>query len=275
MMVDPHLVPRDALRGRRIAISVSESADLARLGLSPLHLELTVAELTRAIVLAGGIAVYGGKIDVGFTQIVREEAERYATDHVVFEHYVPFTEHANLSRAELQAYVGRLGVHSEVHLIDAVGVAAPVSGANQPGFVRAEVEPSTVLTTARTLIAEVCDGRVIVGGRLSDYLGAIPGVVEEAVLTLGAGKPLYVAGGFGGAAAFVGRHQTPDLYDWLPEGMPQGAEALVDEAAFSRLRGTRGAQGLDDDDARLFASSNRPSDIATLAILGLSRLLGR
>ena len=272
MTHDPQLVPRDALRGCRIAISVSESADLSRLGLSPLHLDLTIAELTRAIVLAGGIAVYGGKIDVGFTQIVREEAERYATDHIVFEHYVPYTEHADLPLAELQAYVGRLGVHSVVHLIDAAGVDAPVTGADQPGFARAVIEPAVALTTARTLIARVCDSRVIVGGRLSEYVGAMPGVIEEAALTLREGKPLYVAGGFGGAAAFVGRQQTPDLYRWLPDGMPQGGDRAFNDAVLDDLRGTSGAQELEDEEALRLASSNRPSDIATLTILGLSRL---
>lgn len=273
MTHDPQLVPREALRGRRIAISVSESADLARLGLDALHLDLTIAELTRAIVLAGGTVVYGGRIDVGFTRIVREEAERYASDHVVFEHYVPYIEHADLPHVDLQGYVERLGAHSVVHFIDAEGVAAPVSQVDRPDFARAVVEPGVTLTAARTLIAEVCESRVIVGGRLSGYAGAMPGVVEEAALTLEAGKPLYTAGGFGGAAAFVGGHQAPDLYRWLPEGMPQDVDFVADDTVLDKLRGTSGAQGLDDDEARRLASSNRPSDIATLTILGLSRLM--
>jgi hypothetical protein len=275
MIDDPQLVPRDALRERRVAISVSESSDLARLGLHPLHLDLTIAELTRAIVLAGGIVVYGGRIDVGFTRIVREEAERYASDHVVFEHYVPYTEHAEVSQDDLQAYADRLGVHSAVYLVDAAGNPASVSRASRPDFARASVEQAAGLTTARTLLASVCDSRVIVGGRLSGYAGTMPGVVEEAVLTLERGKPLYVAGGFGGAAAFVGRHQAPDLYQWLPEGMPQNVDFIADNSVLDVLRGTSGAQELDSDEALRLASSNRPSDIATLTILGLSRLASR
>ena len=272
MTPDPQLVPRDALRDRNIAISVSESADLARLGLDTFHLELAIAELTRAIVLAGGTVVYGGRIDVGFTRIVREEAEQYGSDHVVFEHYVPYSEHVDIPHADLLAYAERLGAHSTVHLIDAQGATTPVSFANQPGFARGPVEPAVALTTARTLVAGVCDSRVIVGGRLSGYAGAMPGVVEEAVITVRDGKPLYVAGGFGGAAAFVGRRQAPDLYRWLPEGMPQDAESVADGMVTDVLRGTIGAPGLDVAEALRLASSNRPSDIATLTVLGLSRL---
>lgn len=51
---EPELVARDALRGITVGISVSDSADLSRLGLTPAHCELAVAELARAIFLAGG-----------------------------------------------------------------------------------------------------------------------------------------------------------------------------------------------------------------------------
>ena len=59
-------------------------------------------------------------------------------------------------------------------------------------------------------MAKRTDARVVLGGaavpRLVDptgYGGRYPGVVEEAWRTLEAGKPLYVVGGFGGAAGLV------------------------------------------------------------------------
>jgi len=36
-------------------------------------------------------------------------------------------------------------------------------------------------------------------------IGRMPGVAEEVILTLAMRKPVYIAGGFGGAAADVGR----------------------------------------------------------------------
>jgi hypothetical protein len=48
-------------------------------------------------------------------------------------------------------------------------------------------------------MAKESDARVLVGGKQKGYLGYVPGIVEEAYYTLSAGKPIYLAGGFGGA----------------------------------------------------------------------------
>jgi hypothetical protein len=45
------------------------------------------------------------------------------------------------------------------------------------------------------------DTSVCCGGKTAKYQDRLPGVIEEAMLTLEARKPLYVLGGFGGAAA--------------------------------------------------------------------------
>jgi hypothetical protein len=41
------------------------------------------------------------------------------------------------------------------------------------------------------------------GGKLNGYVGLLPGVAEEALITLQANKPLYLLGGFGGATRAV------------------------------------------------------------------------
>ena len=42
--------------------------------------------------------------------------------------------------------------------------------------------------------------RVILGGKVQGYRGFLPGIFEEALVTLESGAPLYLLGGFGGAA---------------------------------------------------------------------------
>ena len=70
-MSEPTLISRDALSGKKVALSVSESADLARLGLTEQHCRLVVAEVGRAIMLAGGTVVYGGHLNPGgYTEIL-------------------------------------------------------------------------------------------------------------------------------------------------------------------------------------------------------------
>jgi hypothetical protein len=57
----------------------------------------------------------------------------------------------------------------------------------------------------RALITGLADAHLVFGGRDSGSLGRFPGIAEEVMLSLGSGKPLYVCGGFGGAAHAVGQ----------------------------------------------------------------------
>lgn len=271
MVSDPELVPRNALKGKRIALSVSESSDLARLGLYSAHLELAVAELTRAIVLAGGTVVYGGRIDWGFTSIVLDETERYGSLGA-FEHYVPYSEHSGVAHSDLDAYARGLSVKARVQLIDASGVAREVADVSAASFARGDVDTSDALTSMRKVTSDVSDARVVLGGKVVGFGGAAPGVAEEAALTATLGKPLYIAGGFGGAATLVGRIAHPDLYTWLPGELPAGVATEV-EASVSDLLPSRFVEdGLTSSERALLAQTNRPADVATLSILGLSKL---
>ena len=47
------------------------------------------------------------------------------------------------------------------------------------------------------------NARVILGGRTSGFNGFIPGVIEEFIQSAMAGHPIYLLGGFGGAASII------------------------------------------------------------------------
>jgi len=57
------------------------------------------------------------------------------------------------------------------------------------------------LTALRTRISKDEHGRMIIGGKRTDFQGVMPGVLQEAILSIKNNQPLYVAGGFGGIAA--------------------------------------------------------------------------
>jgi hypothetical protein len=69
--------------------------------------------------------------------------------------------------------------------------------------------------------------RVVVGGKLAQFSGFMPGVFEEVRLALEAGQPTYILGGFGGAAAaladaLTGAAPRPELtYDGLARASPE------------------------------------------------------
>ena len=55
--------------------------------------------------------------------------------------------------------------------------------------------------------------RVCLGGQMEDYEGSEPGVMEEARLALAYKKPLYLMGGFGGAARRFGKSDAEPYWD--------------------------------------------------------------
>jgi hypothetical protein len=55
----------------------------------------------------------------------------------------------------------------------------------------------------REKMASDSDARIILGGKQSNFLGYVPGIVEEAYYSLDAKKPLYLLGGFGGATKSI------------------------------------------------------------------------
>jgi SLOG cluster2 len=77
--------------------------------------------------------------------------------------------------------------------------------------------------------------RILLGGKVDGYAGFLPGIFEEALTTWKAAKPVYILGGFGGAAeilanAILGRESdlAPELTrDWHKQRNPTLA-ALLD-----------------------------------------------
>lgn len=273
-MTDPVLVPRDALAGATVGLSVSESADLARLGLRPSHCRLAVVELARAVLLAGGTIVYGGDLRPGgFTTLLLDEVRSYAHGRGALLVCLSADAHHGLTDAQADDVDRRLGADARLVLVDAEGL--PVQPGDRPAG-GDPPDPARALTALRRHMTAIADARVVVGGRLTGYKGSAPGVVEEAVLAADARRPIYAAGGFGGAALSVARALGADPDGWASPGLPAGADDEGARQALDALAETisaRGAtpDGLGDDQRRALAATHRPGEIASLAVLGLSR----
>lgn len=271
-MSDPTLVPRDALHGVRVGISVSESADLGRLGLTPQHCELAVAELARSIMIAGGTVVYGGRlVPLGFTDILLDEVRRFREDREALIICLAETEHRKLRDDELIDRQRELTSSAEIVCLDEEG--NQVDPGHRPKPTK-PVDASRALTAMRRYMTSNSHARVLVGGRLRGYEGQMPGVVEEALLSTSEALPLYVAGGFGGASAAVAFELGRSDRDWVPKGIPDGADEVSDAlAAVAEAEKKAGVapDGLEPEQRRQLAATHRPADIATLVISGLAR----
>ena len=142
-------------------------------------------------------------------------------------------------------------------------------------------ERARSLTGMRRYVSKACSGRVLLGGKLRDYQGTLPGLIEEALLALQQGTPLFLAGGFGGASLEVLRAMEPAVAEWLPvrEGVTweptrEVQDALTQIHFLWASEGRREKQEtmLSRTSMRQLAATYRPSEIATLVGQALVRL---
>ena len=64
----------------------------------------------------------------------------------------------------------------------------------------------------------------------------MPGVIEETITAVEASQPLYVASGFGGAAALAAQALEIDDLGWAPDGFPARPEDSRIDDSLRRLR---------------------------------------
>lgn len=279
---DPHLIPKDALDGITVGISVSDSADLHRLGLTDRHLELAVGEITRAVLIAGGMVMYGGRLQPsGFTQQLMNEVQRFATTRHALTLCVALPEHIQMDNHELQKIDASLGTAGRLITLDGDGNPIRWQERSQPQHPLTDEQRIAAYSGLRRYMAGATTGRIVIGGQLRNYKGAMPGVIEEVLFSIESDQPVYLAGGFGGAAAAIARRLDAGSFEWFPEALPAGAtDALVQEAldqlaAAATTRGwTVGADGLTSERRKLLWASHRPGEVASLAVLGLAAQTG-
>ena len=218
-----------ALVNQLVAISVSDSPDLARLGLLDRSLRQTVSALATRLVQHGARIVYGGNLDQkGFTyQLYPTIAQAYATaalrsGHPPFVHYV--AAYLAQDPLEVAAHLKAVGSFAEVRLVNVDrGVTKIVTKGNElvcsppagekrrlkeldalPAFVadlpRRSGGQAPDLDAMRIAMEDDVTARIIIGGQVTGYAGNRPGILHEALLALERNHPVFPLGGFGGAA---------------------------------------------------------------------------
>ena len=274
------LLPKDALRGICLGISVSESPDLLRLGLLETHIRLTLAEIARCVLVSGGQLAYGGHLEPdGYTTFLVHELERYSRRDRPLRIFLAWSEHRKLALSALESERRRLGLHGEIICLDTAGNPVdPAAGRNEASPARDDPEAvSQSLTALRRYMVENTHARVLIGGRREGFQGSMPGLLEEALLALEQGGAVYFAGGFGGVTLDIVSSLGIDVEEWLPlidtpapdERLARGMERLITTAATTGKSSLQ--NGLSTEENRYLAACHRPSEIATLVCLGLGR----
>ena len=190
-----------------VGVSVSESPDLQALGLSDGHLRDAMAEIALQVLASGTSLAYGGDLrQHGFTEFLAEMVGRYR-DHprhggtIVVTDYLAWPVHIRMTSDELATFSAE---HEPAVRLVFLGLDGTRLAQEQrlklPAHEPNEDEWTKGLTVMRTAMRGDIQARIVLGGRVEGYKGAMPGIAEETCLSLEAGQPVFVLGGFGGCA---------------------------------------------------------------------------
>lgn len=255
-----------------VSISISDSPDLEVLGLSDVHLRDAMVEVARHLLVAGSRLLYGGDLRTGgFTELLFELVARYGPDvddghEAIITNFLAWPVHKAWSKATFDEWARDIQPFGEILCLDLNGkVMSPEQrAALSPSEPRPNEWP-VGLTSMRHKMNEMCDARVLLGGRVTDFRGTMPGIGEEALFALAASKPVFLIGGFGGCTrdiaetlGLIQTRQTVQQLDWRgrsqfsafgPENLNNGLSseenttlaktAHVDEAITLLVRGIR------------------------------------
>jgi hypothetical protein len=312
------LAREQPLDGKLIALSMSESTDIQRHGLDAIHLETTMLELSRYLLIKGATLAYGGHLGgPGYTrmlfELVRTHNQREGVEpfeRIVNHRGWPLPRLSDDQLAEVK-WVSR--VQQLPRPADIDERLHPDLTA-EPQFFRGDRSPEHRFAWARGMTAmrefqadaaasKVC-ARIVLGGTFGPtvkigedgsreekwYSSRIPGVLEEVLLSVRAGQPVFLIGGFGGVAGLVidllsGTDRQEATWDFQKQA-PFAAEMRAlyeargldwwdypDMVQFLREKGVAGINRLlsEEEHRELFETIDSVRMIE-LVLLGLSRL---
>ncbi|MBB6487932.1 hypothetical protein [Rhizobium lusitanum] len=261
---------QELLDNRTIAVSTSESPDMAELGLDDEHLRDAMAEIARHTLALGAKLVYGGDLRVGgFSNLLFELAARYRRDTIGDDklgvtNYLAWPIHIAKAPQELDQAATDLQGTAELRLLDIDGKEIGLEERHKlPSHPPTDLEWVKGLSAMRhTMLAET-DARIILGGKVNEYKGDMPGIAEEALYSLQGKQPLYIMGGFGGCARDVaeaiGVLEAKSIRDW------PGRER------FSAFNGKALRNGLSSEENRVLATTPYVDQAMVLILRGLRK----
>lgn len=256
------------LSGRTVALSVSSPEDMAERGMGAEHFNDAFGEITRQLLALGARLMYGGDLRAGgITRMLFELGARYfppsvrGADHVpAIVDVIPYYAHAELRMEDLRSWEAEFAGVGQLLFMSRGGDRVWSLRERPENLVPTRREGwADSLTAMRAYVTSACDARVVIGGKTANYLGRISGIEEEAFSSLSERKPLFVVGGFGGAARPIAR----SLAAGEPVRLPDGQVAVVE------------SNGLLPAELQRLSASPHIDEIVVLIMRGLQRLFAR
>lgn len=198
------------LKGKKVAISVSESDDFESLGLGQAILRDLTVELSRHILIAKGRMVYGGDLRrEGYTELFKDLSYQYGqfektdSSHVYFDNYLAWPITTKLTDDIVADYA-----HNRVNLVKVAHAAECEGVVNLTEFLPPVGDSNLYLwgqslTKMRETMESAVSARIIVGGRTRGFKGKMAGLLEEFKIAKDNHHPIYLVGGFGGISGML------------------------------------------------------------------------
>ena len=256
-----------------VALSTSESPDMAVFGLSEGHLREAVAEFTIYLLSSGMNLAYGGDLrSGGFTKLLFELVRRYRQPEettIRVTDYLAWPVHISMAVPDLNALDAELRGFVQLILMGHEGGRISLEDRKTlPSREPSDDEWSVGLTSMRRMMRDETDARIVLGGRVEDYKGDMPGIAEEALLSLESGQPTFLIGGFGGCTRDIA--ETIGLVDvWGGSRPPWVGRLRFDCYGPESLH-----NGLSPEENRILAHTSHIDLAVTLVMQGLHRLRG-
>jgi hypothetical protein len=265
------MMPDRFLEDWSIAVSISDSPDLTALGFAERHLCDVMVEVARHLIAAGATLVYGGDLRRhGYTELLFEVAARYhkaAGGRPCFTNVLPWPVHIGIAPQELVRRAQELGEHGRLVRLAPDGSDLP-EVADVPPRPAEDAEWGPALSAMRRRLAAETRASIVLGGAVQGYRGRMPGIAEETLLALEAGRPVYLLGGFGGC--------TGDIC--VEMGLAEGGRARRPwemRNLFSHTSAESLRNGLTPDENRRLARTAHTDELVVLILRGLHHVAGR
>jgi len=251
------------LYDKQIGISISNNEELGQLGFSDIHLRDTTIEIVRQLLISGAVIVYGGDLrKEGYTELFSDLSRQYRSINeprkIHFINYFAYPIYCQITQEQESDFNAKRVKPEYVPPpedlnITSMNYIVPDSSENKYIW-------SKSLTYMRIRMIEKTNARIIMGGKVNNYLGKLPGVIEEALITIKQQKPLYLIGAMGGA--------TNQVINAL-KGMPfsfknDGYHTSNDYIDFKNYYSTKEGEGINLDKEAEFLSNTGVSAIASL-----------
>ena len=190
-----------------VGVSVSVSPDLLSLGLSDGHIRDAAARIALGVMASGKSLAYGGDLrQRGLTEFLGELVGRYRNHDqhrgsVAVTNYLAWPVHIRMAADDLEVFCKEHGPNMDLAILAIDGECIALEQRlNLDEHEPREDDWTNGLTAMRRVMRENIVARIILGGRTEGYKGTMPGIAEEACLSLEIGQPVFVLGGFGGCA---------------------------------------------------------------------------